>query len=439
MAVKVAGKKAIMSVYEGSVPGPTLRVRPGDTLRIKLVNKLGEMPDGIASNSPFQIMPEAGDGQQMEHGYEGDTNLHLHGFHVSPDEPSDDVFIRVKPGDSYQYEFHIPSNHPAGTYMYHPHFHGNSHVQVFGGMAGALIIEGESDRLPGLDGLTERVMVLQATQLNDDGTGVISQEDGQQSKYLRLVNGQVNPSMTIRPGETQRWRIINITASTTFQLHLDGHQLHQIGKDGNPLNVTWTRDNVALAPGERVDLLVQGGVDGTYALRTLPIATGFTTQKDTVLATVVSAGAAMTPQPLPKELVAFEDFTHAKIDDRREITFQVAPPTDPHSAAFLINGQIFDPKRDDQVVHVNATDEWVIRNATSVWHPFHIHTNPYQVVAYNGQPVPVRSFEDTTAVPPFGEITIRTRYLDFPGRWVYHCHILLHEDGGMMGTVRALA
>ena len=78
----------------------------------------------------------------------------------------------------------------------------------------------------------------------------------------------------------------------------------------------------------------------------------------------------------------------------------------------------------------------MIRNASTQWHPFHIHINDYQVVAINGEPVRVRSNEDTTRVPPFGEITMRTRYLDFPGRWVYHCHILLHEDHGMMGTVQ---
>jgi suppressor of ftsI len=185
-------------------------------------------------------------------------------------------------------------------------------------------------------------------------------------------------------------------------------------------------------------VLVQGGEAGTYALRTLPIAVGLTTQQEAVLATLVSAGAAMTPQPLPGELVAFEDFTNAEIDQQRQITFQVQPPMDPNGATFLISGKVFDIDRDDQTVYLNQTDEWVIRNATSNWHPFHIHINPYQVVAVNGQPVPVRSFQDTTAVPPFGEITIRTRYLDFPGRWVYHCHILLHEDRGMMGTVRAL-
>ena len=86
--------------------------------------------------------------------------------------------------------------------------------------------------------------------------------------------------MTIKPGETQRWRVQNLSASSTFRLHLDGHQLHQIAKDGNTLDELWTQDTIVLGPGERVEVLVQAGEAGSYALRTLPNATGFTTQAD---------------------------------------------------------------------------------------------------------------------------------------------------------------
>ena len=260
-----------------------------------------------------------------------------------------------------------------------------------------------------------------------------------QKTNLRMVNGQLNPTMTMRPGETQRWRILNATANLTFFLQLDGHQLHQIAKDGNTLNETWTRDKIVLSPGERVEVLIQAGPAGSYALRTLPIATGFNTQKDATLATLVVDGDAMTPQPLPTTLLPLEDLSTAEIDERRQITFQFGPPINPPQTIHPIDHKVFDPNRDDQVVQLDTTEEWVIRNASSTWHPFHIHINPYQVVAVNGKPVPVRYNEDTTLVPPLGEITMRTRFLDFPGRWVYHCHILLHEDLGMMGTVKALA
>jgi FtsP/CotA-like multicopper oxidase with cupredoxin domain len=319
-------------------------------------------------------------------------------------------------------------------------------------MAGPIIVEGDLDKLPGIAGLPERTLVLQATQLYPDGGSVkFSAEsitnvpgpptDGpvRLKNYLRLVNGQLNPTMTIRPGETQRWRVLNASSNVTYRLHLDGHQLHQIAKDGNTLGETWTRDAIVLAPGERTEVLVQAGEAGTYAFRTLPISVGINTQQDTVLATLIVDGDAMTPEPLPTTLLPLEDFSHDDIAQRREITFQFSPPIGPNQAIFWIDHQQFGGDRDDQVVQLGTTEEWTIRNASMSWHPFHIHINDYQVVAVNGQPVPVRYSEDTTGVPPFGEITMRTRFEDFPGRWVYHCHILLHEDNGMMGTVRALA
>jgi FtsP/CotA-like multicopper oxidase with cupredoxin domain len=439
-SVQVAGQTAIMNVYEGSAPGPTLRVRPGDTLRVNLVNMLDDLPPGLPDNSPFLCPPMIMGG--VEEGKMCDTNLHVHGLHVSPSDNSDNIFLRIPAGESFQYEYKIPENHPAGFFWYHPHLHGRATVQVFGGLAGMLVVEGDIDALPGVAGVPERLLMLHATQLYPDGSVVnfldVPPGPNMQKTNLRMVNGQLNPTMTMRPGETQRWRILNATANLTFFLQLDGHQLHQIAKDGNTHNETWTRDQIVLSPGERVEVLIQAGTAGTYELRTLPIATGFNTQKDATLATLVVDGDAVTPQPLPTTLLPLEDLSTAEIDERRQITFQFGPPIDPPHTVHPIDHKVFDGNRDDQTVQLNTTEEWVIRNATTTWHPFHIHINPYQVVAINGKPVPVRSYEDTTLVPPFGEITVRTQFRDFPGRWVYHCHILLHEDLGMMGTVKAL-
>ena len=442
-SVPVAGQTAIMNVYEGSAPGPTLRVRPGDRLRVNLVNLLDDVPPGLPSTSPFLCSPVSFHGATGDHGTTCDTNLHVHGLHVSPSDNSDNVFLTVKAGESFQYEYQIPSDHPAGLNWYHPHLHGRATNQVFGGMAGAIVVEGDIDALPGIAGVPERLLMLHATQLYPDGSVVnffdVPPGPNMQKTHLRMVNGQLNPTMTMRPGETQRWRVLNATANLTFLLQLDGHQLHQIAKDGNTLNETWTRDKIHLSPGERVEVLIQAGPAGSYALRTLPIATGFNTQQDATLATLVVDGDAVTPQPLPTTLLPLEDLSTAEIDERRQITFQFGPPINPTQTFHWIDHQNFDANRDDQTVRLDTTEEWVIRNASSTWHPFHIHINPYQVVAINGKPVPVRYNEDTTNVPPFGEITMRTRYLDFPGRWVFHCHILMHEDLGMMGTVKALA
>ncbi len=441
MPLQLAGQTANLSVYEGSFPGPTLRVRSGDKLRINLVNQLGDLPAGLPQESPFICHTVTGPSHPAsDHLSSCTTNLHVHGLHVSPSDNSDNIFLSVESGESFQYEFQIPDNHPAGLYWYHPHQHGTVTHQVFGGMAGPIIIEGDLDEVPGVAGVPERLLVLQATQLSPDGNviNITTDANSHQKSYLRLVNGQLNPTMTIQPGGTERWRILNATANVTYLLQLDGHQLHQIAKDGNTLNETWTRDQINLAPGERVEVLVQAGDAGTYGLRTVPIATGFTTQAEATLATLIVDGTAVTPQPLPTTLLPVEDLSTVAVDEHRRFTFQFGAPINPPETRFWINSKQFDGERDDAVVRLNTVEEWTIRNASSSWHPFHIHINDYQVVAVNGKPVPVRYHEDTTGLPPFGEITMRTRFKDFPGRWVFHCHILLHEDHGMMGTVRAL-
>jgi suppressor of ftsI len=402
--VPVAGGTAITSVYDGSYPAPTLWVRPGDLLKIHLVNGLDET-----------------------------TNLHTHGFHVSPLPPSDDVLLHIMPGETYDFGFAIPANHPAGTFWYHPHFHGMANEQVFGGMAGVIIVEGDLDHLPGVAGLWQHLLVLTAIELGSDDR-VLPPDQRNQANFQRLVNGQSNPTISIRPNETQRWRIANASASTFYNLQLDGHQFHQIAKDGNTLAQVWTRDQIVMGPGERVEVLIQGGPAGTYALRTLPFAMGGgAVEPEVVLATLVSEGQGHGGRPLPTSLLPFDDLSKARIDKQRSITFQVKP-----NKVFEIDNQQFDENRVDQLVQLGATEEWVINNDSNVWHPFHIHVNDYPLTAINGQPVTAYGYEDTTPVPPHGSITMRTRFLDYVGKFVYHCHILPHEDGGMMGIVEVV-
>jgi FtsP/CotA-like multicopper oxidase with cupredoxin domain len=401
--VQVAGQPVSAVVYEGMYPGPTLRVRGGDVMKVKLVNRLDDI-----------------------------TNLHVHGLHVSPAGNSDNVLLHVMPGETFDFEYRIPANHSPGLYWYHPHFHGDSEVQVFGGLAGAIVIEGDLDDLPGVAGIQERLLVIQSIQFSPDGT-VAPGSQWKNDTFLRLVNGQQNPTIGIRPGETQRWRIANVSADNFFRLQLDGHQLHQISADGNTMAEVWTRDEVLLGPGERAEVLVQGGAPGTYQLWSRPYNEGTWTEPDVVLATLVSGGIAETPRPLPTTLIPFEDLRNAQVDVRRETAFQITP-----DSQFLVDGLPFDENRVNQTVQLGATEEWLIKNESDEWHPFHIHVNDFQVVAINGEPVAAHSHEDTVPIPPRGSITMRTRFLDFPGKFVYHCHILGHEDAGMMAIVEVV-
>lgn len=381
--------------YERSIPGPTLRVRPGDQLDVALVNSLG-----------------------------GDiTNLHVHGMHVSPRDNGDNVFLHVMSGQTFDYSYAIPANHPPGLYWYHPHSHGDSSQQVAAGLGGAIVVEGGLDDLPGIAGLTERLLVLQGPFLGASG----------QAQYL--VNGQVDPEIAIRPGETQRWRILNASANAFFNLQLVRHRLHEIATDGNPRPQVETIDTLLLGPAERSEVLVQGGPAGIYELRSLSWAEDIPSQAQPQfkVATVVSAGETSEPAPLPTALIEREDLGKAEIAGERIITFQ----ENATAPVFAIDGKAFGEDRVDQTVKLNTVEEWTLRNDSPEWHPFHIHVNDFQVMSRNGRPEP-RTYEDTSRIPPRGELVIRTHFLDFTGKFVYHCHILGHEDAGMMGVVEVV-
>lgn len=403
-----AGMTAVTAVYESQFPGPTLRVKPGDQIKIHLNNQLDQI-----------------------------TNLHLHGFHVSPSGNSDNIFIHIQPGEGFDYAYELPNDHPSGLYWYHPHFHTLTTPQVSAGMAGAIIVEGELDQIPGIAGARERLLLLHATELDPNGQ-LTTFFNRNQVHYLRTVNGQINPTFTIQPGETQRLRIGNISDSTWFRLKLDGHQLHQIAKDGNTFNRLWTRDEILIGPAERIEVLIQGAAPGTYALRTLPFDQGFAVNPEVVLATLISEGDPVQPETLPDNLLPFEDLRYVPVDLQREFSFQVLPRDDPQRANFEINSLLFDENRVDVTVPLNSTEEWVLKNPSNVFHPFHIHINPFQVVRVNGQDVAPHSYEDTSTIPPRGEVVIRSRFLDYTGKYVFHCHILPHEDAGMMSVVEVV-
>ncbi len=393
-AMDVENKSTSLLGFNSSIPGPTLRFKPGDTVKVAFVNAISEM-----------------------------TNLHVHGLHVSPRDNSDNVFVHVQPGQTFGYEYQIPEDHPGGTYWYHPHPHGTSANQVGSGLAGAIIIDGELDEVEGVAGLKDRMLVMQGPFRGDGG------------QVEMLVNGVANPTLTIAPGETQRWRLVNASANEFLNVQLVGHPLHVIARDGNPLTEVRTVQNEMIGPGERAEVLIQGGDAGIYELRSLAFAPDIPAQAqpEMLLATVISGGDAQEPQDLPTKLVELEDFGGDEVAERRTIAFQM-PDTPP---SFAIDGKAFVEDRIDTIVKLGTTEEWTIRNESGQWHPFHIHVNDFQVMSINGEPQPVNR-HDTTPLPPRGEIVIRQRFLDFTGRFVYHCHVLVHEDNGMMAVIEVV-
>lgn len=402
----VNGQPKATRVFDGMYPGPTLKSAPGETIRIHFVNDLEET-----------------------------TNLHTHGFHVSPSGNSDNVFLEIQPGETFDFEFNLPDNHTPGMYWYHPHVHGTTGLHVNGGMAGVIILEGGLDDLPEVQGLTDRIMIFQSTEFDMDGVVRPLSEQSSRSQ-VRTVNGQINPTIRMRPGETERWRMLNATSGAFLLLGLEGHEFHQIAHDGNPLREVNSEFHFMIGPGERNEVLIQAGRAGTYELRQLLWGQGGQSQPDVLLATVVVEGDPIDEQPLPTALIPFEDLREAEVDNHREIRFDVM--FDEDGVHFVIDGQTVDMDRVDQTVKLNDLEEWTIYNDSNDWHPFHIHVNEFQVVAVNGEPYDALSWEDTRPLPPNGSITMRSRFLDFTGKYVYHCHILGHEDRGMMGVVEVV-
>lgn len=295
-------------------------------------------------------------------------------------------------------------------------------------------IQGGLDLVPGIEGLWQQHLFLQVNEFVDTGDQVPAGEQ-QQARQIPLVNGQYQPTISIQPGETQRWSISNASANNIFLLALAGHQLHQIAKDGNPFHTVVAQDQILLAPAERVEVLVQAqNMPGTLELRQLLWGEGVQAEPDRLLATMVIEGDSVPVAPLPPQLIPFNDLRELAIDNERVILFSPVPP--PYYQ--WIDTTPFDPDGINQTVQLGTMEKWTIQNTTEEVHPFHIHLNESQVISVNGEPVDAPSLSDTVSVPAFGEVKILHRFEDFTGKFVYHCHILMHEDAGMMAVVEVV-
>ena len=201
-------------------------------------------------------------------GLDEPTNLHVHGLHVSPQANSDNVFVEVMPGASFDYGYRLPPDHPPGVYWYHPHHHGLVAGQIFAGLFGAIIVE-EPEAIPVN---IERVLIVSDTTLDSAGNiaavSPMERMAGREGELL-LLNGQGRPLLTARPGERERWRIINACVARYLRLRLDGQQLELIGMDSGRPAEPEPVDELLLAPGNRADLLVTAAA-GESVLQALP-------------------------------------------------------------------------------------------------------------------------------------------------------------------------
>ncbi|QWZ09360.1 multicopper oxidase family protein [Nocardioides panacis] len=400
---RVAGKRVRGLTYQGGFMGPTLRVRPGDTVRIHLRNELGEP-----------------------------TNLHSHGMYVSPIGISDNVLRTMKAHSDNDFVLKLPRIVDPGTYWYHTHLHGLVEEQVFAGLSGVLIVEGLQQRLPQpLRDVPDRLLALKDLQVKRGA--IVRHGIDSDAPTTRTVNGQVDPVLQVRTNRTELLRLANIGADIWYRLRLAGAQFHVIAEDANPVAQVWTADQLVLPPGKRYDVLVRWPRTGTFALRTLRYSTGpagddYPARR---LATFEVHGSPVADVAWPTTLGPVSPLATDRVDRTRHLVFSENPRTN----QFFINGRQFDAQHVNYVAKLGTTEEWVIRNTSREEHPFHIHVNDFEVMSVNGTPYQARSEQDVVALPSRGVVRIRMHFTRFVGATVFHCHILAHEDGGMMGII----
>ncbi|HEX8139005.1 MAG TPA: multicopper oxidase family protein [Pyrinomonadaceae bacterium] len=443
--------------YEGKLTGPTLRASPGDTLYITLVNKL----------------PDVADQGGVCHDKMHATNLHTHGLHVDPTDGDDVLKKIVEPGETETLRYEIPEDHYPGTFWYHPHKHGSVGLQVANGMAGALIIEGDIDKVPEIAAAVERIFVFQQIPFNKKTPGTVECADIQTAfERETTINGAVEPTIVLKPGEVQRWRFIHAGIKEKLTIKLDGHELYVIAHDGITTGHLAPVERVELNPGYRTDVLVKAkklddpNKPETFVLRDLESegkdfkSEGLREEKERLhhLARVIVTGEEKDMK-LPDEsalakLFPLQDLSQETTNQKIGLVFHTGPafqicwPVDKMEEKIDCGDKSKCHVFDNRTINVklNTVDEWLVATCNTVpkppHHPFHIHVNPFQIMSINGaSPDPKKGekvWGDTLLIergdktkPPV-PVRLRTKYARWAGETVLHCHILDHEDLGMM-------
>lgn len=480
-----------LRTYNSQTPGPTLSALPGEAIEVTVNNLLEAEP-------PKDFCPADINGFHASN----TTNLHTHGLHVSPEKASDgrdsdNIFLSIVPEGqevpakcdsadirkaSAEFNFELPSDHPSGTFWYHAHKHGSTAQQVANGLVGPLIVRDRPGDMPSyIEKAKEQILMIQMRGLDSDAQEprksggaaqlVLVHEDGQ-------GGGALEPVIELPRGAVRRWRFINAAprADTFVDLNItnpDGApalELYQIAYDGitfdRRLPVDTSNDGgpwenpVALAPGNRTDLMVRVPLDapvGEYRLTA-----------DRLDADLLHAAAAIPDDNLKKMTLTIRILDETADDDWSDDDALPGPgpllepikavdglrvvrfflDTDASPPEFLIDDAPFDGKV-KQEMKFGTAEQWTVENLNDFTHPFHIHVNPFFVTHINGRELaerdPLRRWQDTVALPPaasdgqVGSITMVSRFVGFTGKFVIHCHILEHEDQGMMQAVQVIA
>ncbi len=473
---KIAGCGVKLRTYGGKLVAPTLRVKQGDVIGLLLKNNLPK-------ESPNEIQAQFD--QENQNAYLdtvpasfNTTNMHFHGLHVSPAGNSDNVLLAIAPQSNFPYEVALPKDHPIGTYWYHAHAHGSTSIQVGSGMAGAIVIEDDPVTTPKAllaANANEKIFVLQSILYNQQGElnnitslfpgGDCSQSSNKDtwpcSKRRITINGQIVPVITMKRGEVQRWRLIDTAFREGIAFAVEGHDLHEIALDGNYLGRvdTW-KDGKAidLQPGYRSDVLIKASMTpGEYRIVDQP-----TSKKNALrqadepehLLAILKVTDEVDDMALPTsaEMAALAPFGDLDLSKQavgvQEVAFKLGQDLGQgvgdkkkFKNYFQVNYRAFNPDHVRQLA-LGGVDMWslttvgdpaaVPNSIPPLKHVFHIHVNPFQWQRTGPDGKPQMVWKDTLLVQGPAVTNVYTQYRTYTGKFVMHCHILDHEDLGMM-------
>jgi FtsP/CotA-like multicopper oxidase with cupredoxin domain len=478
-------------VTDTSLEAPTLRVNPGDQLIIHFQNLLPASPSAssMAKLAGMKLTLHSDDTASGSSACNGAmsanaTNIHFHGTNAAPVCGQDEVVhTLVQPGQSFDYSVQIPTNEPPGLYWYHPHPHGFSEGQVQGGATGALIVEGLQNVDPSLAGMTERTFVIRDqllpnSELNDSN---IPAWDLSINYVPVTYPGYAPAVIQTNPAQQELWRVANTAADTILNLEYvvrgTPQAMQVVAIDGYPIasgssgQTSESETSILLGPGSRAEFVVRtpnigdqaqlttqywdtgpdGDFDPTRAIANIVSANGVENSTSSVAPSI----KRLPSKVIPAKVTRFADLVSVTPVAQRNLYFSevLQDPSDPNSPTnFYITEEGQQPElfTMDQppniVVHSGTVEDWTVQNTAQEDHIFHIHQIHFQVLEINGQPVNDPAIRDTVDVPywngigAYPSVKLRMDFRDpnIVGTFVYHCHILQHEDAGMMGEIQVL-
>lgn len=390
--------------YDGTVPGPLIEATVGDELVVHFQNDLPEP-----------------------------TTIHWHGVRVPASmDGSLAMQAPIQPGATFEYSFTLKD---AGLFWFHPHI--RSDVQIEKGLYGTILVHGPDE--PTVD--HEQVLVLDDVDVKPDGTFPQFLDDeskmmGREGNVL-MINGVTSPEITLQPGSLQRLRIVNVANGRFFNLRLEGHGFRVIGTDGGLVPHPFDAQNLLVSPGERYDVLViPTGEPGTvFTLWNDPYARGHDSgdAPPTPLATIrASSEPPLTGRSLPD---AFPDIERLPATETNFPIVLAETFDSSGELVFTINGATF-PDVPPFVAANGSLRVLRVQNDSDMDHPFHLHGFFFQTLSVDGQATPLDELrnKDTSIARAHSTMDLIARF-DEKGMWMYHCHILEHAEGGMMGEI----